>query len=172
MEGAGPGDRIELPPDLETRLMGSVPRHPSSASSRLWAVHGPRDSRGFTEHGLPHRRHLHRQSGQAHRRGAEAREDDGVRSATECRESGNAVSPAEQVQGPELLVRARRWRSASHRSQDGIEPDALLRRSSRRRVCVGRAEEDRAASADWRRAARRGAGDGARDRRPSVCGTG
>ncbi len=72
--------------------------------------------------------------------------------------------PLKQIEGSELLVSSRRQRSAADRAQNRIEPDAVLRRSSRRGMRLGGAAEDRAASADRRGAARRSARDGAGDR--------
>ena len=68
--------------------------------------------------------------GEAHGRGAEIRQDDGVRPSVEPSQPGHELSQARQGQGQELLVIAGQQRHPADRAQDGGEPFALLRRPS------------------------------------------
>ena len=73
---------------------------------------------------IPHRRHLHRQPGQADRPGAEGDQDHGLRSPARPDQPRHALPQARPGEGPELLVGPGQPRPPHDRPQDRREPVA------------------------------------------------
>ena len=81
--------------------------------------------------GIPHRRHFHRQPRPADRRRAEGRQDDGLRPAAQSGQSGLSFHKLDKAKDKNFWSVRVEQRYSADRSQDGGEPLALLRRSSR-----------------------------------------
>ena len=83
-----------------------------------------------------------------------------------------AIPQARQAEGSPILVDSGEQRCPVDRAQDRVQPAAVLCRSPRQRVSVGRTAEARNSSQDRRGAVRRSSGDGAGDHDSQVRGGG